>query len=896
VSEATFSDRRGPIQPTRWARRIAGRAILLLAALGLGCAPAVTPVIGPAPAAAPPVTVGAPVYPGAAWERAPSPEAVGWSSAALESVRAELSELPTTGFMAVAGGRVFFEYGDLEAVSYLASVRKSILSMLFGNYVADGTVRLDRTLAELGIDDHQGLTDAERRATIRHLLSARSGVYHPASNSGDNLASAPPRGSQEPGAYYLYSNWDFNALGTIFEQETGRNLYDALETDLARPVGMQDFDRALHEKSGDLTRSMHPAYHIHLSTRDMARLGYLMLREGTWDGRQLVPRDWVQESTSLITPQADMNPESRREAPFGYGYLWWVFDSPDLGPEYDGAYAAHGMLGQHILVVPALDLVVAHKTAPGQGRRVSHEEFHAVARRLIDAHCGARCLAGSTAPTAAPAATTRPVHRVAVARFSHETCTFCPGGDTEIADWLRTGEPQRGEDLLLRGGAYVRGFVDQARDYGDVELIGLESPRGVWGGSSRSWNTEETFDHFVGRMLDDLRTALPVDGVYLALHGAMAVRNVPRPEAEIARRFREVVGPGVPIVAAFDLHGNEDAAFLRWADGAFVTKRFPHYDAYRQGQRAARYVRSIMRGDYTPATATRKPPILTATVVQWTGASPVMDIMERARRWEDREPGAFVSVFLGFPWSDVPDLGATVHVMTNGDQALADRIADDMAAFMWRVRSGWAHGSFPQPAEAVGGAAQAIADGRKPVVLADYWDRPGDATWTLQALLDRDVARVLVASLTAEPTLDRIWERGLEPGQPFDDMVGGYTGEQAGPPVHIRGTLRWKGAAFGYDRVAVIDHGQGSTLILVPAYHQVTTPGSVRAAGVEPDDYDVFVLKTRVHFRRGFDETGYAPSIFIVDAPGNWFGTTRLEALEFENVDIRGYYPFGAER
>ncbi len=117
----------------------------------------------------------------------------------------------------------------------LASVRKSVLAMLFGSYVADGKIRLDKTLAELGVDDHGGLLPRELEAAVANLLAARSGVYHEASNSGDNLADAPPRGSQKRGSYFLYSNWDFNALGTIFEQETGRNIYDALETDLARP-------------------------------------------------------------------------------------------------------------------------------------------------------------------------------------------------------------------------------------------------------------------------------------------------------------------------------------------------------------------------------------------------------------------------------------------------------------------------------------------------------------------------------------------------------------------------------------------------------------------------------------------------------------------------------------
>jgi CubicO group peptidase (beta-lactamase class C family) len=140
------------------------------------------------------------------------------------------------------------------------------------------------------------------------------GIYHPASNAGDDTASAPARGSQKHGTYYLYNNWDFNAVGAIFEKETWHDIYDALESDLAKPIGMQDFDRATHKKSGDLSRSMHPAYHMHLPTRDMARVGYLMLREGNWAGKQLVPRNWVREITKAQTPVTEMNPPRRRDA------------------------------------------------------------------------------------------------------------------------------------------------------------------------------------------------------------------------------------------------------------------------------------------------------------------------------------------------------------------------------------------------------------------------------------------------------------------------------------------------------------------------------------------------------------------------------------------------------
>ena len=482
--------------------------------------------------------------------------------------------------------------------------------------------------------------------------------------------------------------------------------------------------------------------------------------------------------------------------------------------------------------------------------------------------------------------------RFAVMTFAHETCTFCPGGDSDIERWTQIREPYIGNDVLSAG-PYMRGFVAAAREYKDVELIGLESPAGVFGGSSASWSTEETFNHFMDRMLEDLRDSMPVDGVYLALHGAMAVRNIPRPEAEIAKRFREVVGPDVPIVGSFDLHGNEDEEFLRWADMAFVTKRYPHYDAGIQGARSARSLVRLARGTYQSTTATRKPGVITPTVVQWTGKSPSMDIMERARRWEAREHDVFVSVFYGFPWSDVPDVGATVHVMTNNDQELADRIADDMSEYIWRVRGDLFGEEFAQPDVAAAKAEVAFAAGATPIVLADYSDRSGDATHILREVVEQGLSGVLIATIRDERVLYAMKQGNSQVGDLFDMEIGGFAGPASGTPVSIGGTLSYLGPGVGFDEVAIIKFGNRNSLIITPALKQILWTEELEFGPLDPDDFETFVVKSRVHFRRGFDETGYARTIVIVDAPGPFVGTVHLDALPYENVTLRNYYPYG---
>ena len=315
------------------------------------------------------------------WERYKNIEPVGFSQKKLDALSTYCKTISTTGLMGIYDGKVFFEYGDIKRVSYIASARKSVLSMIYGKYVVNGTIDLNKTLKNLDMDDLGGLLPIERKATIGHLISARSGVYHPASNQGDNLSSAPKRGSKEPGTYYLYSNWDFNAAGAAFELTTGENIFDVVQKELAIPLEMEDFFRWIHAKRGDLSRSIYPSYHMYFSTRDMARLGQLMLDNGMFKGKQIVPAEWVRKSTSVVTPLGEMNPEYLRNGEMGYGYMWWVWAGSDIREELKGASGAYG---QYITVIPKLNMVIAHKTAVPPGRNVSSDEYKRIVELLID--------------------------------------------------------------------------------------------------------------------------------------------------------------------------------------------------------------------------------------------------------------------------------------------------------------------------------------------------------------------------------------------------------------------------------------------------------------------------------------------------------------------------------
>ena len=164
------------------------------------------------------------IFPDRSWAQVMSPEDLGYSSNQLQDAQAFSEGLATSAVVIVKGGRILKEWGAVDTRHIMFSARKSFMNALFGNYVEQGVVNLDRTLADIGIDDKVPLSEEEKQATIRDVIKARSGVYHPVNYTGWPM---PERGSHRPGSYFYYNQWDFNVAGSIFEKLTDKNIFEA---------------------------------------------------------------------------------------------------------------------------------------------------------------------------------------------------------------------------------------------------------------------------------------------------------------------------------------------------------------------------------------------------------------------------------------------------------------------------------------------------------------------------------------------------------------------------------------------------------------------------------------------------------------------------------------------
>jgi hypothetical protein len=314
-----------------------------------------------------------------------APEEVGWSSEKLQEAQGFAIQSGCKAVIALYDGKVFFSWGNIHKNYELHSIRKPFLSALYGIHFARGNIDLNATLEDLHIDDiTPGLTPAEKQARVEHLLMSRSGVYHEAAAEAQTMIDErPARGSHPPDTFFYYNNWDFNALGSIFEQETGEEIFNAFKKEIADVVGMADFsiDNCFYQYEWD--KSMHPAYHFRMSARDMAKFGALYQKKGNWNGLQIIASEWIDESTMAYSTMENTNG-------LGYGYMWKIIPADsEIGQMigYPGYF--HTGAGGHVLVIiPDLKLVIVERYDTDQNWEDPGAAGFELGMRIIDARLG----------------------------------------------------------------------------------------------------------------------------------------------------------------------------------------------------------------------------------------------------------------------------------------------------------------------------------------------------------------------------------------------------------------------------------------------------------------------------------------------------------------------------
>jgi len=309
------------------------------------------------------------------WMKYENPQDAGFSLEKLEKARQYWNSTQSAACMIVHRGAVVAAWGEIERRLMCHSVRKSLLSALYGIFVDAGVIDIHKTLKEIGIDDRIPLTENEKQARIVDLLKSASGIYLPAASEDSNIIK-PPRESHEPGTHMFYNNWDFNALSTIFEKETKTNLFQEFKSKIAEPLQMQDFRERDAYYSYQLEQSTHPAYIFRMSARDLARFGLLYLNKGKWDDSQILSERWVKRSTSK---QIDANQW------MGYGYLWWVYKAKPYSKM--GIYGALGVGKQALEIVPSENLVIVLRTNTFDHKNVSDNERLDLMKLILEAKC-----------------------------------------------------------------------------------------------------------------------------------------------------------------------------------------------------------------------------------------------------------------------------------------------------------------------------------------------------------------------------------------------------------------------------------------------------------------------------------------------------------------------------
>lgn len=448
--------------------------------------------------------------------------------------------------------------------------------------------------------------------------------------------------------------------------------------------------------------------------------------------------------------------------------------------------------------------------------------------------------------------------RIAYGRINHETNAFSPV-DTSFEAFTRAhfleGDalaaacaPDGYEVAGYAKNAELSGLVaalDERR--GEVEGVPLLSAWAIPSGPL----AEEAFETVTARLLERLRAAGKVDGVFLSLHGAMTTRRDPHPEARLLEAVRRELGPDVPLAVSFDLHAQLCAKKLAPVTFACAYRTNPHRDHARTGRRAGRILIDTALGKVRPVYRWRTLPMVLGGGTTVDLLPTMRPIFRRMSRME-REPRVLdASLCMVHLWNDDPEIGWSAHVITDGDAALADRLADELADSAWGVREVMPP-AFPGALEALQEARAARLARRLGVVcLSDASDvvaagATGENTNLLRALLEHGQGMVSYA-----PILDTsvaVELAGRAPGSAVDVEVGGKIDPITNPPLRVRGRLLATQVREPFGHVAVLDLGHVK-LVVTEHTPIVMKPAFYRDAGLDPWKADILVVKSFFHFR-----------------------------------------------
>lgn len=445
--------------------------------------------------------------------------------------------------------------------------------------------------------------------------------------------------------------------------------------------------------------------------------------------------------------------------------------------------------------------------------------------------------------------------RIGYGRIFHEACSTSPVLTTE-ADFHRLHHLEGAalaEASSLRGTelksffphAELTGFVQAARLAGDVEAVPLSSSMAVPSGPV----TRACFDWLLERLLERLGDAGDLDGVYLALHGSMEVQGLGEaPEAVILRRVREAIGPDVKLAASFDLHGNMISAIVDALDVLVAFRSNPHWDLAPTGFRAGNRLIRTLRRQVRPVAAWRKLPLVLGGGTTIDFLNPMRKVFSRMREME-RDPLVLTtSLFMVHPFTSSTELGWSVHVATNGDEALAQRLADELADLAWEAAR--------TPIPDLVGIHAAIAEAQQshwrklgPVTFVDTDDvvgagAPGGSTQILHALVSERCSLTALVPVHDPELYARVAQEPI--GAELDVVVRGTPGYDQ-PPVSLRVRVTAKSESeFGH-RVR-LDSGTIRLAISkdppLPIHPRYWTE-----LGVVVREADILVQKNFFHYR-----------------------------------------------